>query len=321
MSSDALSHWEKRIGRRLRLRDLHILLAVAQSGSMARAAQHLAMSQPAVSKAIAELEHTLGVRLLDRTPRGVALTRYGDALARRGDAVFDELRQGVNEIEFLADRAVGDVRIACGEPVALTLLPRVIAELTDTHPGITCHVTQANTIALEFRELRERRLDLMIGRVATPFVEEDLLAETILEQSVVVVVGAQSRWARRRKLDLAELVDEKWILLPPEMPQSAWVASAFSARGLAPPRPSITTLSFQLRETLLTAGDFVTVFPTSILSRFSSLKVLPIDLGLPPQSVAIVTLKNRTLSPVAELFIERVRAAARTGRPAPRSLR
>src|SRR5450432_757962 len=93
-------HWDTRIGKRLRLRDLHVLITVVQRRSMSKAAQHLALSQPAVSKAISDLEHILGVRLLDRGPRGVEPTLYGDALIRRGLTVFDELRQGVGEIEF-----------------------------------------------------------------------------------------------------------------------------------------------------------------------------------------------------------------------------
>src|SRR2546425_12076877 len=109
------SDWENRIGRRLRLRDLHILSTVVQWGSMAKAASHLAMSQPAVSEAIASLEAALGVRLLDRTPHGVEPTLYASALLRRGLVVFDELRQGVKEIEFLADPTVGEVRIGCIE--------------------------------------------------------------------------------------------------------------------------------------------------------------------------------------------------------------
>ncbi len=101
---DALpEHWEARIGRRLRLRDMHVLLAVVQSGSMAKAARSLGVSQPAISKSIAKLEHTLGVRLLERGPQGVAPTLYGAVLVQRGLAVFDELRQGVSEIEFLAN--------------------------------------------------------------------------------------------------------------------------------------------------------------------------------------------------------------------------
>ena len=111
----SLQHWEARIGRRLRLRDLHVLLTTVQCGSMAKAARRLAVSQPAISKAIADLEHTLGVRLLDRGPRGIETTVYGNALIRRGLAVFGELRQAVNEIEFIANPTAGEVRIGCNE--------------------------------------------------------------------------------------------------------------------------------------------------------------------------------------------------------------
>ena len=95
--------WADRIGRRIKLRDLHVLHAVAQAGSMTKAAGDLAISVPVVSKAIAELEHTIGVPLLDRSPKGVEPTAYGRALLRRGLVAFDELRQGVRDIEFLAD--------------------------------------------------------------------------------------------------------------------------------------------------------------------------------------------------------------------------
>src|SRR5215470_18860533 len=108
-------HWDTRIGKRLRLRDLHVLLTVVERRSMAKAAQHLAVSQPAVSKAISDLEHTLGVQLLDRGPRGVEPTDYGRALIKRGIAVFDELRQGVKDIEFLSDPTAGELRIGAGE--------------------------------------------------------------------------------------------------------------------------------------------------------------------------------------------------------------
>ena len=113
--------WQSRIGRRLRLRDLHILSTVVQWGSMAKAASGLAMSQPAVSEAIASLEAALGVRLLDRTPRGVEPTLYASALLKRGLVVFDELRQGIKEIEFLADPTAGEVRIGCIESLTAGL--------------------------------------------------------------------------------------------------------------------------------------------------------------------------------------------------------
>src|SRR4029450_1904558 len=107
--------WDARIGRKIKLRDLHILLAVVQAGSMAKAGTQLAVSQPAVSKAISEMEHALGVSLLDRGSRGVEPTRYGRALIKRSLAVFDELRQGIKEIEFLSDPTGGGMSIVSRE--------------------------------------------------------------------------------------------------------------------------------------------------------------------------------------------------------------
>src|SRR5215475_10190592 len=116
--SRAMIDWDSRIGRRLGLRDLHVFFTVVQRGSMAKAAQQLNVTQPAVSKAIGDLEHTLGVRLLDRRPQGVEPTIYGHALLKRGNAVFDELKQTIRDIEFLADPTIGEVRIGCSETLA-----------------------------------------------------------------------------------------------------------------------------------------------------------------------------------------------------------
>src|SRR6476659_5805922 len=107
--------WDERMGRRLKLRDLYVLKTVVQRGSMGKAATQLAISQPAVSKAITDLEQVLGVRLLERTRQGVEPTPYGTALLKWSAAVFDDLRQGVEEIDFLADPTAGRVRVGTSE--------------------------------------------------------------------------------------------------------------------------------------------------------------------------------------------------------------
>jgi molybdenum-dependent DNA-binding transcriptional regulator ModE len=99
-----------RIGKRIKLQDVHVLMAVVQAGSMSKAARHLNTSQPNISKSIADLERALGVRLRDRHRQGIEPTDYGRALLSGGAAVFDELRQTVKNIEFLADPAAGEVR-------------------------------------------------------------------------------------------------------------------------------------------------------------------------------------------------------------------
>src|SRR5215468_7678587 len=128
--------WDSQVGRRLRLRDLHVFFTVAQRGSMAKAAAELGITQPAVSRVIVQLEHALGVRLLDRGPQGVEATMYGRALLTRGGVAFDELKQAVRDIEFLANPNVGEVRIGCPESITAAILPPVIDKLFRQYPGI-----------------------------------------------------------------------------------------------------------------------------------------------------------------------------------------
>lgn len=311
----AIQDWEKRIGRRLKLRDLHILSSVVQRGSMAQAAKHLGMSQPSVSEAITNLEATLRVRLLDRSPRGIEPTIYARALLKRGLVVFDELKQGIRDIEFLSDPTTGEVRIGCPENLSAGFVPAIIDRFSAKYPRVIVSVVNAETAALEFRELRERSVDLMLGRIFRTFAHEDVDAEVLCEDEYFVVAGVYSRWAHRRKLSLAELLNEPWIFLPPNNVPASFYAEAFRAKGLAMPRESVSTFSLHVRLHLLATGHFLTILPASVL-RFNakrwSLKALPIDLGLPSRPVAIFTLKNRTLSPVVELFIKHAREVAKS---------
>ena len=305
--------WVDRIGRRVKLRDLHVLLAVTQWGSMAKAARHLATSQPVLSKTIAELEHALGVRLLDRGPQGVAPTIYGRALINRGLAIFHELREGIKEIEFLADPAVGELRIGCPETMSAGLLPAIMERLAQRSPRVVVHVVQSNTVTQEFRELRERNVDLMLGRVSGEL-DDDLAAEVLYKDRMFVVASAASPWARRRKLVLADLADAPWVNAPPDSIVGSYLADVFAAQGLPPPNINIVSFSMYLRNTLLATGRYVALLPGSVL-RFSAerfaLRALP--LRLPPVNapIAIVTLKHRTLSPVANLFVECAREVAK----------
>jgi DNA-binding transcriptional LysR family regulator len=294
--------WTDQIGRRLKLRDLHVLSAVVQWGSMAKAARHLAVSQPVVSAAIADLERAIGVRLLDRSRNGVEPTIYGRALLKHGAVAFDALKQGVKEIDFLADPTAGELRIGCPEWIAAGLLPVVIDRILQKHPRIVFHVDQTITATRDFRELRQRNLDLAIGWLATPFTEEDLHADVLYQDQLCVVAGVQSPWSRRRKIELGELADEAWQLSPLNYQQ-------LRAGGLKITQTNIVSFSYHLRCSLLATGRYLSVVPRSALhfGIGSSLRVLPVKLLLEQQPVAIVTLKGRTLSPVANLFTEYAR--------------
>ena len=299
--------YSERIGRRLKLRDLHILLAVVQHRSMAKAANALAISQPAVSKAIAEMEDALGLRLLDRGRYGVEPTAYGDALVKRGRAAFDELKNGIEELLFLADPTVGELRLGSAEAMAAGILPVVIDRFSRQNPGVHVSIAQALFATMQYRELRERSIDLLLGRIPELFAETDLEADILFDDHVHVVIGKQSKWARARTLKLADLANEAWILPPPDTLAGSLTADLFRVNGLAVPRAPMTTLSMHLCCQLAATGRFVTVLSNSILhfrGEALGLKVLPIKLPMQPRPVAFVKLKHRTLSPVAQRFVE-----------------
>jgi DNA-binding transcriptional LysR family regulator len=306
--------WHDRIGRRLKLRDLHILLAVVQRGSMAKAATELAISQPAVSKAIADMEYTLGLRLLDRTRQGIEPTTYGRVLIKRGTTIFDELKQAAQELDFLADPSVGELRIGSSESMAAGLLPAIIDRFSRQYPRVVLTVAQAVFATMQYRELRERSVDLLLGRNYAPFAEDDLESEVLFDDQPVVVSGRQSRWARTRRLELADLSQERWVLPPPDSLPGVSTADVFRASGADVPKAPLTTLSIHISLQLVATNRFVTMLPRSIL-RFSGndrlLKVLPIKLPIQPRPVAIMSLKQRTLSPVAQRFIDCARTVAK----------
>lgn len=305
--------WSSRIGRRLKLRDLHILFVVVQSGNMSKAARVLSVSNPVVSKAIADLEHTMGVRLLDRTPHGVEPTVFGRALLDRGLVAFDELRQAVKDIDFLADPTAGEVRVGASIAVATTFGAAVVDRLVRRHPRMTIQVTAAEPAAT-FRALEERRVDLGIVRLYSPVSEGQMDAEILYEEPWVVVTNARNPWARRRRIVLADLMDETWALPPRDSLTGALLSEAFAAQGLAYPRATVITNTLPVRRAMLASGKFLSVFPALALkfpAPDPSIKALPIELPTTRGSIGIVTLRNRTLSPVTQLFIQTARDAAR----------
>ena len=303
--------WDDRTKRRLKLRDLDILLAVVEMGSMGKAASRLDISQPAVSKAIVALEDALGIRLVDRTRRGVMPTPYGLALARRCIAIFNDLRQGVADIEFLSDPTRGEIRIGTTEPVAVALISPVVNNLSRRYRGLSFHILAGDS-AMLYRNLLQRDIELAVCRIMVP---DELAVSVLFHDTFVVMTAASNPLTRRRKLTLADLVHEPWALLPSDSFFGAIVAEAFRAGGLEPPRPTVVTLSEYMKNDLLATGRFLTVLPGFMLKvtgQHPPLKALPVALPNAPMPVGIVTLKNRTLTPLAQLFIESIRAGAKS---------
>jgi DNA-binding transcriptional LysR family regulator len=306
-------HWDERVGRRLKLRDLNILLAVADAGSMAQAAKRLAISQPAVSRAIADMEHTLGVRLLDRSPQGVEATQYGRALLKRGVAAFDELKQGVQDIAFLSDPGAGELRVGASAALSEGIVAAVIDRLSQQYPRVVFHVVVGGMLAL-LEGLRARRVELGFVRLSGHDSEEDANQEVLFEEPLVVVAGVDNPWVRRRRIKLSELVNEHWTWPSPGTAFDALVVDAFRTSGLKAPSATVYSDAINMRIKLAATGRFLAVVPASIVefpAKHAAIKKLPVELGMTQRPTGIITLKNRTLSPLAQRFIECAREVAK----------
>ena len=301
------------IGRRLRVRDLQIFLAVVEYGSMAKAAARLGVTQPAVSEVVAGLENTFGARLFDRSPRGIETTLYGRVLLGRTLTVLDELQQSAKDIAFLTDPTVGEIRIGCPDSIIGGFLPAVIKKFAIAYPGIALHVDLLSTPGLNLPPLRARTVDLALTRL--PRLDgqpnSDFDVEILFEDEVVVAACARSRWARQRKITLTHLAEAQWILTAAAGTFSQdLIAEAFALNRLKAPKVIISSLSVHLRAHLLANSEYVGTMPWSVFqanAKVFGLKMLPVKLPVRRLPVALVTLRNRTLSPVVELFIGHLR--------------
>lgn len=296
----------ERVLRRLKLSDLRLLQAVVEWGGMSKAAAHLNISQPAVSKAITSLEHTLGVRLLDRTSSGVEPTEFGEALLSGGIAVFDELKQSLGRIEFLSDPNGGQVRIGCSEAGAAAFVPAVIERFSRRRPRVAFQVTTADPVTLVERELPQRTVDLAIcaipkGKLTTEF---DVVG--LFDDRHVVMASKHSKWARMRRITLANLAEEAWVLPPSMSEPGRLIADVFRRTNVKPPHRSVAAFSIPLCLHLLATGRYVAMLPKLVadLNAHLPLKILPVAFPAIERSVGIMTLKGRSIGPATKLFVE-----------------
>jgi DNA-binding transcriptional LysR family regulator len=303
-----------RIGRRVKLHDIHVLMAVVQAGSMSKAAALLNTTQSAISRSIADLENTMGVRLLDRGAQGVEPTLYGRALLRRGTAVFDELKQSIQDIEFLSNPGSGELRVGSSTGQAEGLLFAVLDRLSQQYPRIVMQVVLGGMLE-QCNNLRERRIDVGFTRLAGAIPPEDIDQEVLFEEPLVVVASTENPWARRRKIKLADLVNETWTWSARGNPVDRLIVDAFRAHGLKPPSATIYAETTSMRLKLAETGRFLAIVPASAL-RFHhnprALKRLPLELSTTHRHAGLITLKNRTLNPLAQRFIECARSMAKT---------
>ena len=224
--------------------------------------------------------------------------------------MFDELRQSLGEIRHLADPGSGELRIGASEYMAAGLVSFVIDRLSRRFPGLQFHVQLEAAI----EQLRERKIEIVVTRLLSPEIDPDLQAEALFYERVYVAAGPTNKYVGKRKVALATLTAEPWILAPPEIVEGSPIVKAFQAAGHTLPPTTVLGLSLPLRNGLLATGRFLTIVPGSVLQFGAErmlLKTLPVDVPDWHLPVAILTLRDRSLTPLANMFIEEFRAAAK----------
>lgn len=246
-------------------------------------------------------------------------TKYGTVLIDCGVAVFDDLRQGLKQIEFLSDPTAGELRIGSTGPIASSIILAVINRLIRRYPRMVINVVTGNTETL-LDDLHERRIDLAVTRMIGPFSEPDLDLQVLFEDAFVVVAGIQSPWTRRRKVELAQLVNEHWTLAGADTLSGSLVMEAFRAKGLEHPKAVVISNSLDVRKGLLATGRFLSILPNFVLKISDQrlpIKALPIELASTRRPIVVATLKNRTPNTLLQPFIEAVRVITTQSRSRP----
>lgn len=306
---------ESNLIRHVKLRALRALVAVSQEGSIARAAKVLALSQPAVSTTIAELEKGVGSRLLDRTNRGVELTLAGHALMLRAVTVLDELRVAEQEISSLSDPEAGEIRLVCGPAWAGGFVPYLLLDLARAFPRLRARLVEKPREDM-LRTLQARQADLGILRIPSSPEGNDGKGITfvpLFEEHLFVVAGRRHPLAKRHRIDFSNLSRQNWIMPAGDTSAGDLVAAEFRRLGLTINEPAISTDSIPLRTALLQSGRYLTVLPGSMLAYSRTrlgLSVLPVNLSGASRTVGIGFLQQRTLAPQYRSFIECATEAA-----------
>lgn len=296
----------------MRLRHIQVLVTVAETGSIRAAARRLGLSQPALSKAIRQMEGDFHVQMLTRTPRGVVLTEYGRAVVIRARSVTAELKRMEEEVAQLSGRMRGSVSIAVAPLPSMMILPHVLPRFCTQHPEVEVRVLDG-IYPTVLPSVREGMFDFVVGPAPPERVVGEFEVEQLLETELVVVGRVGHRLANARRL--ADLVASQWMTLGPAGGPGDHFVNAFTAQGLAAPKATIKSESFASSLALIEASDFLSILPKRLLTQLQGQKrldALPIRERLPIISVVLLRRVGVPLTPAAEALATLVRRRANT---------
>jgi len=307
-------------------RRLALLREVSRHGSFSRAALALHLTQPAVSRQIAKLEQEAGVRLLERSARGLRLTEAGQVAVERADAIAGQLAAAEAEIEAIATLDAGRLRMTAFPTAASTLVLDAFREFRRRYPDVELTFVESGTNA-GLRRLRAGEVDLALafrehGRPA-PTEWTDLDAELLLVDPLYVALAADHRLADKSAIRLRDLAGDGWI----QAVQAGTTGITYQACLAAGFEPRIAALSDHapITQGLVALGIGVTLISSlSVPQTRRDIAVRPLKPSGPKRDVFAVTLPGRLPPPavgamVAILKKASERYSAGAGGPAPRS--
>ena len=297
---------------RLKMRQILLLVALDDHRNIHKAAANMAMTQPAATRMLGDLERLLGMQLFERSARGVLPNAYGESLIRQARAVLAALDHARDEINAIASGTTGKTAIGALFVVAATLVPRAIARFKLRHPNHTVLVREGTTSTL-LPALWRGDLDLVLGRVASDVSSEGLKFEVLYPDPMCVVARVGHPLGKRRTLKFAALAKEQWILPTPDAFYRRRLDAAFKRAGIEPPRCVVESLSIPANRILVQETDMLAIMSRRVAQHFVELgeiRILPVKLPALSGPVGVITLTGRPLTPAAMDLVQALREAA-----------
>lgn len=298
------------IHSRLRLRQLRLMLALEEFGSLRRAAENIGMTQPAATKMLHEAEGVLGIELFERLSRGMRPTPFGETVTYYARMIFAELSGMREELVALESGNLGRVTVGAIPALASGLLTRTIATLKKSHPRLSMSI-QVHTSDVLVNALLQDQLDLVLGRIPPGARAEELLFESLGEEQLCVIAGAQNPLAQATQLTWGELQNMTWVLQQQPSPMRTIINQVFHNARVDVPSSIVETTSIMTLLSLIQQTDMLGVTPLSVVEDYPGrhlLAILPIDFEprLPP--FGLITRRHRIMSSAMQAFINTVKA-------------
>ena len=294
----------------MELRDIEYFAVVAEHGNVRRASEALGLSPPALSKSLRRLEASMQAKLVERTPKGVALTPVGSALLAQVRRLRVTLQDIKREAKDLSQGRAGHLRIGVGA-TTVEDLPDAYTALRREAPGVTVQIIVADNDVL-VPALRNGELDLILNVIPeSPY--EGCVQEHLFSDEFVVCASADHRLARRKRVTIADLADEEWALSAPGVLNVQHVRRAFQARGLPGPRIAVEARPVHVRLQICASTHLLSFNTRGTLQQVAPrfrLKVLPVDELKWRRPFGVIYRNEAYLSPAARRLIDLLRAAA-----------